>query len=61
MKIIKNRIKISSLLFLKISIVSLLIIFCFLKVKNKDIRNNYLFVLMMINMIIFNFDVYKKN
>ena len=60
MKIIKNRIKISSLLFLKTSIVRLLIIFCFLKVKNKGIRNNYLFVLMTINIIIFNFDVYKR-
>ncbi len=59
MKTIRNRIKIPFSLFLKVSIITLLTIFCFLKINN-NILNNYLFIFVIINLLIFNFDIYKR-
>ena len=60
MKAIKNRFKNSFPLFLKVSTLILLIIFCFLKVKNKDIRNSCLLILTMIDIALLSFDIYKR-
>ena len=60
MKAIKNRFINSFPLFLKVSTLILLIIFCFLKVKNKDIRNSCLLILVMIDIALLSFDIYKR-
>ena len=60
MKAIKNRFINSFPLFLKVSTLILLIIFCFLKVKNKDIRNSCLLILAMIDIALLSFDIYKR-